>query len=234
VKMKHKFTVAASAALTLIVIGCFAAQLWQQHNFEYTLTTAERGYHFEVSSIAGMNAVSINEYTLLAVPATLTLQTPMPSQTFLGNSTRLQIFDYINQNPGLQFRAIASALCLPIGLAEYHLGILIRSGLVSFVRDGRYKRFFAAKRFSKGEMFAICLLRHKRIKRIIETLLHRNGLSHCKLADEVSISSQALTWQMKTLRSTRFVLQVNDGTRTFYSLNEASTSMLEKCLAIVE
>jgi DNA-binding transcriptional ArsR family regulator len=232
--VKREFTVIAITTLTVIVIGCFAAQLWQQHNFRYTLTTAERGYRFEVSSIGDLNAVSISEYTLLAVPAALTLQTPIPSQTFLGNSTRLQIFGYINQTPGVQFRAIASALCLPIGLAEYHLGVLIRSGLVSFVRDGRYKRFFVAKRFTKGEMFAICLLRHKRAKLIIEALLHRNRLSHCKLADEVSISSQALTWQMKTLRSTKFVLQVNDGTRTFYSLSEASASLLEKCLAVVE
>jgi predicted transcriptional regulator len=89
------------------------------------------------------------------------------------------------------------------------------------------------KRFSKGEMLTICLLRHKTAKRIIEALLHRNELSHCKLASEVAISSQALTWQMKTLRNTEFVLQVNDGIRTVYSLNKASTSMLEKYLAIV-
>jgi hypothetical protein len=64
------------------------------------------------------------------------------------------------------------------------LGVLVRSGLVSFVRDGRYKRFFAAKRFSKRETAAICLLRHKTAKKILEALLCRGQLSHGKLADE--------------------------------------------------
>ncbi len=82
-------------------------------------------------------------------------------------------------------------------------------------------------------MMLICLLRHKTTKRIIEVLLSKRALSHGKLAGEVAITSQALTWQMKTLRSTRFILQVDDGLRTVYSLDEASTPMLEKYLAVV-
>jgi predicted transcriptional regulator len=101
------------------------------------------------------------------------------------------------ESPSVQFRALCSALCLPVGLAEYHLGVLIRSGLVSFVRDGRYKRFFISKRFSKREIQAICSLRHKTVKRIIETLLCKKQLSPGSLAGEVAITSKALTWQMK-------------------------------------
>ncbi len=207
--------------------------MWQQQNFQCTQTMEGRVRHIEFSSLVGSRAVSIDHYTLLAVPAALSFQSPTPSQSYLTNSTRLQIFDYITQNPGVQFRAIASALCLPLGLAEYHLGVLVRSGLVSFVRDGRYKRFFASKRFSKREMLAICLLRRKTTKRILEVLLHKSEQSHCKLAGEVAITSQALTWQMKKLRSTKFVLQIKDGTRTLYTLNESSKPLLEKYSAVV-
>ncbi len=80
----------------------------------------------------------------------------------------------------------------------------------------------------------ICVLRHKTAKRIIEVLLGKKELSHGKLADEVTISSQALSWQMKTLRDTRFVLQVNDGLKTLYSLNQTTEPMLVKYLAVVE
>ena len=44
------------------------------------------------------------------------------------------------------------------------------------IRDGRYKRFFVSKRFSKREMLAICLLRHKTTRRIIEVLLQINEI----------------------------------------------------------
>jgi predicted transcriptional regulator len=113
------------------------------------------------------------------------------------------------------------------------LGVLVRSGLVSFVRDGRYKRFFAAKRFSKRETAAICLLRHKTAKRILEALLCRGQLSHGKLADEVAITSQALTWQMKTLGKTEFVLQVNEGLKTIYMLDNSREPQLRAYLEIV-
>jgi predicted transcriptional regulator len=72
----------------------------------------------------------------------------------------MQIYDYINQNPGIQFRAICAGLTLPVGLAQYHIGVLVKSGLVSFVRDGKYKRFFASKKFSKKQIAAIIMCEH--------------------------------------------------------------------------
>jgi len=105
---------------------------------------------------------------------------------------------------------------------------------VSFIRDGRYKRFFHAKKFSKKEMLTISLLRHKTARRILEVLLNKKEISHGALACEVSITSQALTWQMKRLGKTEFVLQANDGLRTIYSLDEASAPLLIQYLTLVE
>lgn len=225
--------VALALALIFIVVGVFAAQVYQQKNFKFSYS--EQPVHsIAVSSgLTSLKAITINEYFMPAFSLSTAVQAPEANQSILTNSTRSQIFDYISQNPGMQFRAICSALFLPVGLAEYHLGVLVRAGLVSFVRDGRYKRFFVAKRFSKHEMATISLLRHKTVKRILEALLCRRQLSHGKLAAEVSITSQALTWQMKTLRNTEFVLQVNEGLKTIYLLDESSKPSLITYLATV-
>lgn len=231
-KVKHLLTACTVLALVFITISVFAAQIYQQSIFSYSYAS---GKYLEINSgQAGLNAITINQYVLLGITPTISVQAPAISQTILVNSTRFQIYDYINQNPGLQFRALCSALAIPVGLAEYHLGVLVRSGLVSFVRDGRYKRFFVSKRFSKREMEMICLLRHRTAKRIVQTLLSKRELSHSKLAGEVAITSQALTWQMKTLGATEFLLQVNVGLKTIYSLDESCAPMLQKCLAVVE
>jgi predicted transcriptional regulator len=220
-------------ALTVIVIGCFAAQIYQQKNFRYTYTE-DPVRHIEVySGLMSLKAITINEYCILPILPLITVQAPNDIPTVLTNSTRSQIYDFVVANPGVSFRAICAGLCIPVGLSEYHLGVLVKAGLVSFVRDGRYKRFFVAKRFSKREMTSICLLRHKTAKRIIETLLCKKQLSHGKLADEVSITSQALTWQMKTLGKTEFVLQVNEGLKTIYLLDESSKPYLRTYLAII-
>jgi predicted transcriptional regulator len=83
-------------------------------------------------------------------------------------------------------------------------------------------------------MLMISLLRHKTAKRIFEVLLNKKQLSHGELACEVSITSQALTWQMKRLGKTEFVLQANEGLRTIYSLDENSAPMLMQYLALVD
>ncbi len=221
---------AITFALIFIVIGCFMAQLYQQKNAKLSLGQQPV---YQLPDATNLKPMSFDMYFTLASSLSTLVEAPSASAPILANSTRSQIYDYIGGNPGVQFRALCSALCLPVGLAEYHLGVLIRSGLVSFVRDGRYKRFFISKRFSKREILAICLLRHKTVKRIIETLLCKKQLSHGSLAGEVAITSQALTWQMKTLRNTEFVLQVNDGLRTVYSLDESRSPTLVKCLAVV-
>lgn len=231
--LKRVAVTLAALALALLVAGCFAAQLSQQKTLNYSYA-GDPVRHFQVDScITSMKAIGITQYYLLAFPASTTMQAPNESQTVLANSTRSQIYDFISQNPGVSFRALCAGLCIPVGLAEYHLGVLIRSGLVSFAHDGRYKRFFVSKRFNKREMIAICLLRHKRAKQILEALLRKRQLSHGKLANEVCITSQALTWQMKTLGNTEFVLQVNEGLRTIYNIDSASEPQLRTYLAIV-
>ena len=150
------------------------------------------------------------------------------------NSTRTEIYDLIKDNPGIQFRGVCASLSLPVGLAQYHLGVLIKAGLVSFIRDGRYKRFFEFRKFSGKEMVTISLMRHNTAKRILQALLDKKRISHGELACQVSITSQALTWQMKTLRKTEFVLQANEGLRTIYSLDDASAPNLKKYMTLVE
>jgi predicted transcriptional regulator len=221
---------AIALSLILIVIGCFAAQAYQQKIFKYSYSEEPVRRLQVYSGITSLKAITIDEYCMLAFLPSTMAQT---SQSSFSNSNCTQIYNYIDENPGIQFRAICAGLCLPVGLVQYYVAGLTKAGLVSFIRDGRYKRFFISKRFSKREMAAISLLRHKTAKKIVEVLLCKKQLSHGKLACEVSITSQALTWQMKALRNTAFILHVNEGLKTIYSLDESSAPLLQKYLAIV-
>jgi len=218
-------------ALILILGGCCAASMYQQKNFKFTLSP--QGNALQILSFDDLQSVTIDKTTLLALPTGFTVYTPALQQPSPTNSTRMQIYQFITSNPGVQFRAISAGLAIPVGLTQYHLGVLVKSGLVSFVRDGKYKRFFVSKKFTKKQIQTIALLRHKTAKRIFEILLDKKELSHGKLADELCISSQALTWQMNSLKQTRFVLQVNDGLKTIYSIDESAQPLIETSLSII-
>jgi predicted transcriptional regulator len=215
--------------LTSIIIVSFAALLHQQKNFTFNVTSAS-----PYSGIPSLRAITTDQYYLLALPTSFSINVNATDQSPFNNGTRTQIYNYIESNPGIQFRGICAALSLPVGLAQYHLGVLVKAGLVSFIRDGRYKRYFLSKKFSKKEMLTISLMRHKTARRILEVLMNRKQLSHGELACEVSITSQALTWQMKSLKKTEFVLQANEGLKTIYSLDEASAPLLKKYTTLVE
>jgi DNA-binding transcriptional ArsR family regulator len=220
--------------LASIIIVSFAALLQQQKSFTFSVTSTPSCLVQVYSGIPSLRAVTTDPYCLLAFSPSFSVDVSANNQAPFNNGTRTQIYNYIEGNPGIQFRGICTGLSLPVGLAQYHLGVLVKSGLVSFIRDGRYKRFFLSKKFSRKEMLTISLLRHKTARRILEALLNKKQLSHGELACEVSITSQALTWQMKRLGKTVFVLQANEGLRTIYSLDEASVPLLKKYMALVE
>jgi DNA-binding transcriptional ArsR family regulator len=220
--------------LASIIIVSFAALLHQQKSFTFSITPTSPRLVQVYSGIPSLRAITTDQYCLLALPTSFSVNVNATGQSPFNNGTRTQIYNYIESNSGIQFRGICASLSLPVGLAQYHLGVLVKAGLVSFVRDGRYKRYFLSKKFSKKEMLTISLMRHKTARRILESLLNRKQLSHGELAGEVSITSQALTWQMKSLKKTEFILQATEGLKTIYSLDEASAPLLKKYMTLVE
>jgi len=154
--------------------------------------------------------------------------------SLFNNSTRAEIYDFIITNPGVQFRGICDQLGLSIGLAEFHLGVLKKAGLVSFFRDGKYKRFFESRRFSNKEMSIISLLRHGTTRGILKTMLEGKKISHGELACQLSITSQGLTWQMNRLKENKVVQESKEGIRVIYRLEDAYSSVLSEIITLVE
>lgn len=152
----------------------------------------------------------------------------------LTNSTRLEIYDFVKANPGVQFRGICNELGLSVGLAQFHLGVLKKAGLISFIRDGRYKRYFESKKFSQEEMRMISLLRHETARSILKTMLDKNEISHGELASQLSITSQGLTWQMNRLKEAGVIQANKEGMRVMYSLEAAYTPALTEIMNLVE
>ena len=157
-------------------------------------------------------------------------ETPIQSS----NSTRSEIYSFIVLNPGIQFRGICTGLSIAIGTAEFHLGILKKAGLISFIRDGKYKRFFASKKFSVTEMKLISLLRHKRIREIVKIINSEKTVTHKKLASTLNITSQGLTWQVNNLRKEGIIKENIDGIKVTYSLKETYVWLLPELIHIIE
>ena len=150
------------------------------------------------------------------------------------STTRAAVYDFIVANPGIQFRGICTGLSIAIGTAEFHLGVLKKAGLISFVLDGKYKRFFVSKKFSMKEMKLISLLRHETIKEIVKKIIAEKAVPHSKLASYLCITSQGLTWQIDRLREEGIIKENSNGIKVTYSLNEVYIQELPELLYRIE
>lgn len=199
----------------------------------------DNSLNFNLTAPTASNPSPNNQFRFLTAPAfssqpvfeDAVKQTQFP---LISNSTRTEVYNFIVANPGIQFRGICSGLGIAIGTAEFHLGVLKKAGLISFVRDGKYKRFFATKKFSAKEMKLISLLRHKTIRQILKTIAAEKTVSHCKLASNLSITSQGLTWQMNRLREEGVIQESWDGIKVAYSLSEVNAQSLPELPCIIE
>ena len=192
-----------------------------------TLVYSQRSRGFSV-------AVPTTPHNSLIIPTPFVfgvalLDKPPP----LNQSTRMEIYNFVKANPGIQFRGISNCLNLSIGVAQYHLGLLTKAGLISFFRDGRYKRYFESKKFKKGEMVIISLIRRKTTGQILKILLEKKQASHGDLSSQLSMTSQALTWQMNHLKKEGIVRGIKEGTKTIYFLDESSIPILRQYITLI-
>ena len=157
----------------------------------------------------------------------------LSENTTLNQSTRNMIFNIVEANPGIHFRGICNILGISIGVAQYHLGLLTKAGLVGSFRDGRYKRFFNLNGFSIWEMKIISLLRRKTPNKILSSLLRKHSVSHKDLSSELEISSQALSWHIKRLKKLELLDCATDGVKNEYLLKPEKIEVIEKCLQLL-
>lgn len=144
----------------------------------------------------------------------------------LDQPTRLEIYTFIKDNPGVHFRGICDGLGLSVGVVQYHLCVLEHAGLINAVADGQNKRYFEHSAFQKTDVTLVSLMRHDTTAKIL-TILAQNGPAfHRDIADYLGISSQALSWQMNQLKNAGLVNAVKIGVNVRYSLADAGLGKL--------
>jgi predicted transcriptional regulator len=224
------------ALLVFVITSSFAAQIQKEKNGSFTTGAFNKSPASAMSNQAPYDLLtfpSLAHYVPVFSVPSFTVGGNESALSLFGNSTRTEICNFITANPGVQFRGICMGLGLAIGTAEFHLGVLKKAGLISFVRDGRYKRYFETKKYSSKEMEMISLLRHETVGNILKNMLKQKTVSHGEMASQLSITSQGLTWHMNQLKKTGVVKKSRDGMRVFYSLEKAHIPVLTESISIL-
>jgi predicted transcriptional regulator len=103
------------------------------------------------------------------------------------------IAGYLAATPGAHFSKLRDDLKLGTGEAQHHLGQLRDAGAIESHRDGDYRRYFPAERFSGFEMVALGYLRRETPRGMLVELLRDPDVTAGELADRLDVSRPTIS-----------------------------------------
>jgi len=109
------------------------------------------------------------------------------------SDVRDAIVGYLAATPGAHFSKIRDDLKLGTGETQHHLRRLERSRTIEHRKDGDYKRYFPAGRFSEFEQRALGYLRRETPRGMLVALLRSPEATGSDLAETVGVSRPAVS-----------------------------------------
>jgi len=110
-----------------------------------------------------------------------------------GSEARDAIAGYLARTPGAHFSKVRDDLKLGTGETQYHLRQLVEEGLLESKKDGDYRRFYPADRFSPFEQAALGYLRRETPRGMVVELLLDPDATGGDLADAVGVSRATIS-----------------------------------------
>ncbi|NIB98704.1 ArsR family transcriptional regulator [Halobacterium sp. R2-5] len=104
------------------------------------------------------------------------------------SDVRDAITGYVTTTPGAHFSKLRDDLQLGTGETQHHLRRLLEESAVESERDGDYKRFYPAGRFSPFEKRALGYLRRETPRGMVVELLRDPDATASDLADALDVS----------------------------------------------
>jgi len=135
-----------------------------------------------------------------------------------GSEVREAIVGYLAATPGAHFSKLRDDLQLGTGETQHHLRRLETDGTIEHRKDGEYKRYFPAGRFSTFEQRALGYLRRETPRRMLVALLRSPEASGSEIASAAGVSRSTVSKYAGKL-DTAGLLSRNDG----YSLERPET-----------
>lgn len=143
--------------------------------------------------------------------------------------TRRRVFEHVSAHPGLHMRELQRQLAMSAGTLEYHLHVLVREGLLTQRRQGRYARYYVATQLGRREKDILAYLRQEIPRRVCARLLLDPEQSHSELLRHFAIAPSTLSFHLRKLLEGGVVAGRRDGRETRYRVLEPE--LVAKCLS---
>ncbi len=131
------------------------------------------------------------------------------------------IAGYVSATPGAHFSKIRDDLKLGTGETQHHLSDLESDGVVESRKDGDYRRYFPASRFSEFEQVTLGFLRRETPRGLLIALLRQPDATATEIASTVSVSPPTVSRYARELEDAGLLSRDNG-----YSITDPEAVLL--------
>jgi len=114
-------------------------------------------------------------------------------------SIRREIYNFINNNQGLNIREISRKLNIPKSTLIYHINYLKKIGIIKEKIEGKSKRIFITDKIGKKDKEILLLLRKKIPRRIFLYLIFSCAFSQSDLCKELELDPATVHYHINKL-----------------------------------
>ncbi|UPM42397.1 winged helix-turn-helix transcriptional regulator [Halocatena salina] len=125
------------------------------------------------------------------------------------SDVRDAIVGYLSTTPGAHFSKIRDDLSLGTGETQHHLRRLVDSHAIESFRDGEYRRYVEANRFSEYEKVALGYLRRETARGMFIVLLRDPNATASDIAHTLDVSRPTVSKYAKELEAAALLSREN-------------------------
>lgn len=114
--------------------------------------------------------------------------------------TRRLIYNIIHNKPGIHFRELERETKLASGTLQYHLHVMIKSGLITEIKDGNYTRYYTTDvSLTPWDKKVLGALQRELRRGIILFILENPDCEHRDIVRRFKVSAPTITYHIKAL-----------------------------------
>ncbi len=154
------------------------------------------------------------------------------------DGVRLDIYRYINDNPGEHLANITKSLDLGLSSVRYHLSVLEGMDKIVCHKNGKYKRYYVNQngysRYTNGNGYKhiMSALKNNTARKIVKFLISNPESNQKHVSESLRLHPSTVNWHAKRLKDAEIISKSKKGKEIVYYLNE--DVQLRKVIGIIE
>lgn len=126
------------------------------------------------------------------------------------------ILDYIYDNPGSHLRLMSREIDMKLGTLRHHLRSLEKENRIISRREKNLKTYFFTGSMGTEDKNISSLLRQKRFRNIVITVILNPGINHKSISDKMKLKPSTLTKYLRVLEEREVLYHAKDQNEKHY------------------